>query len=292
MKRALLSLLWILGVTSICSAQNTFYYPHIANGVLGGSTVWKTTIFLTNPASSGTATGTITFTRDNAIAGGAGAPFSTISFVDENGATSTGATISFSIPGGATRKYTSTGGGEYGGGFATVSSSAPVNGTAIFTQFDSGGRLVAEAGVPAVSAVPGQAIFVDTIGGFHIGVAYANPNSASAQVSLSLINSIAATVRTTTQTVGPGNHLAAFTSEMFPGQDPLVGTLRISSAADTPLAAIALRFDPSFSVFTTLPPVTLAALLNPAVEWLQQRPWLTPLTSIAKLLGSFQLRIG
>jgi hypothetical protein len=65
--------------------------------------------------------------------------------------------------------------------------------------------------------------------------------------------------------------------------------MQITSAA--PLAAIALRFAPS-GVFTTLPPVTLASLINPAVEWIRERPWLTPLTSVARMLGAFQLRIG
>jgi hypothetical protein len=291
MKRVLWILVWILTATVICSAQTTFYYPHIANGVLGGSTVWKTTIFLTNPASAGTASGTITFTRDNSNAAAAGSIFSTITFVDENGASAGGGgTITFDIPAGATRKYTSDGAGVYAGGFATVTSSAPINGTAIFSQFDTSGRLVAEAGVPAGNAVPRQAIFVDTVGAYNIGVAYANPGSAAASVTLSLLNSTAATVATTTQTLGPGNHRAAFTSEMFPGTPQLVGTMQISSPSG--LSAIALRFDPGFTVFTTLPPVTLTAFLNPAVEWLQQRPWLEPLTSIARLLGGFQLRIG
>jgi hypothetical protein len=291
MKRVLWTLVWILTATVICSAQTTFYYPHIANGVQSGAFVWRTTIFLTNPASSGTASGTITLMRENANTAAAGSTFSSITFVDENGAPAgSGGTITFSIPGGATRKYMSDGAGEYAGGFATVTSTAPINGTAIFSQFDTAGRLLAEAGVPAVSAIPRQAIFVDTVGAYNIGVAYANPGGAAANVTLSLLNSVAATVATTTQTLGPGNHRAAFTSEMFPGTPQLVGTMQISSEAN--LAAIALRFDPEFRVFTTLPPVTIAALLNPAVEWLQQRPWLTPLTSIAKLLGGFQLRIG
>ena len=289
MKRVVLSILLILTISAVCSAQTTFYYPHVANGVLG-NTVWKTTIFLTNPASSGTASGTITFSRDGATPEAAGTEFP-IAFVDESGVSGTG-TITFSIPGGAVRKYTSTGAGAYAGGFATVSSSSAVNGAAIFSQFDSSGRLVAEAGVPAVSAVPRQAIFVDTQSGYNIGVAYANPGLSAASVTLSLLNSSAATVASTTAPLGPGNHRAAFTSEMFPGTGQLVGTLRIESQAAAPLAAIALRFDPTFAVFTTLPPVTIAALLNPAVEWLQQRPWLAPLTSLAKLLGGFQLRIG
>lgn len=289
MKRVLWTLIWILTATVVCSAQTTFYYPHVVNGVLGTS-VWKTTIFLTNPASSGTASGTITFTQDNSDIGAAGSPF-TISFTDQDGAPAgSGATITFSIPSGATRKYASSGTGAFAGGFATVTSTAAVNGTAIFSQFDLANRLIAEAGVPAVSAVARQAIFVDTVGGFNIGVAYANPGSAAASVTLALLNSSAATVMSTVQSLGPGNHKAAFTSELFPGSGQLVGTMQITSASA--LSAIALRFDPTFAVFTTLPPVTLASLAGTAVEWLAEKPWLAPVTSIAKLLVSLHLRIG
>ena len=87
MKRVFVTLTWILTATLICSAQTTFYYPHVANGVLGAFT-WKTTILLTNPASSGTASGTITFTRDNSTLGLAGSPLA-ITLTDEGGVVST-----------------------------------------------------------------------------------------------------------------------------------------------------------------------------------------------------------
>lgn len=290
MKRVPLVLFWILTATIVCSAQTTFYYPHVANGVLGG-TIWKTTIFLTNPALSGTASGTITFTKDNCPGGNcaganpalAGSAFA-ISFLDQNGASAgSGNTITFSIPAGATRKYTSSGTGEYAGGFAVVSSTGDVGGTAIFSEFDLSGRLIAEAGVPAVAAFPKQAIFVDTIGDFKIGVGYANPGTAAASITLSLLNSSAASQFSTTQTLGPGNHRAAFTSELFQGSGQLVGTMQITSSS--PLVAIALRFDPTFSLFTTLPPVQLASLIYPAIEWLQRG-------SVARLLGAFRLRLA
>src|SRR5438093_2060725 len=124
MKRIPLTVFWVLAVTVICSAQTTFYYPHVANGVLGAN-IWKTTIFLTNPAASGTASGTITFTKDTSVLGSAGSVFSSIAFVDQDGAPAgSGGTITFSIAGGQTRKYTSSGTGEYGGGFATVVTTA------------------------------------------------------------------------------------------------------------------------------------------------------------------------
>ena len=177
------------------------------------------------------------------------------------------------------------------GGFATVNSNdGSVSGTAIFSEFDTAGNLIGEAGVPSAAAVPRQAIFVDTVGGYSIGVAYANAGGASANITLNMLNSSAVSVASTTQILGPGNHNALFTFQLFPSAPQLAGTMQITS--NSPLAAVALRFDPSFTKFTTLPAVTLASLINPAVEWLQERPWLTPLTSIARLLGSLQLRIG
>jgi hypothetical protein len=291
MKRVFWIIFSILTAVSVCSAQTTFYYPHVVNGALGGA-VWKTTILLSNPAASGTASGTVTLTKDLANSAGAGSPFSDIVFVDQDGAPAgSGGIITFAIAGGQTRKYTSTGAGVYAGGFATVATSTgTVNGTAIFSQFDGGGRLIAEAGVPSASAVPNQAIFVDTLGGYNTGVAYANPGGAAANVTLSLLNSAAASVATTTQVLGPGNHSAAFTFQMFQGAPQLAGTMQVRSSA--PLAAIALRFDPSLSVFTTLPPFTLASLINPAVKWFEQRQLFAPLTSVARLLAAFQLRVG
>ena len=291
MNRFFLMVVLFLSATTVASAQVTFYYPHVVDGVQG-SVIWKTTILLTNPAA-GTASGTITFTQDNPNLLSAGSPF-TLSLTDQNNATTTGSTFPFSIPANGTLKLVSSGGAQFGSGFATVSSdTGTVNGTAIFSEFDSSGNLIGEAGVPSAPAVPRQAIFVDTISDYKIGVAYANPNSNAANITLRLLNSSAvAVVPTVGRVLGPGNHTAAFTFEksMFPTAPNIAGTLQITS--DSPLAAIALRFDPSLAKFTTLPPVTLASLINPALEWLQQRQWLTPLSSVARLLGAFQLRIG
>jgi hypothetical protein len=258
--------------------------------VLGG-TIWKTTIFLTNPASSGVASGSVTFFKDDANVSAAGSAFA-ISFVDDTGVqVGSGNTVPFQIGPGQSRKYTSTGTGIYAGGFAVVSSNATVNGTAIFSEFDLGGRLIAEAGVPGGLAVPRQAIFVDTIGGYNIGVAFANPGSSAAGVTLSLLlNTGAAAAVPTTVNLGANNHKAAFVTELFPGTAQFAGTMQITGAS--PVSAIALRFDPTFSVFTTLPPVTLASLISPALEWFQQRSLLAPLTSVARLLGAFQVRLG
>jgi hypothetical protein len=291
MKRLVSIALWILCTAMVCSAQSTFYFPQIANGQLG-PTVWKTTIYLTNPAASGTASGTMVFSKANTTnLSQAGSPFAEISFVDQDGNTVPGTgTIAFSIPAGATRKYVSTGAGAYNGGFAVVVTTAgTVSGTALFSNFDVTGRLIGEAGVAAAAAVPKQAIFVDTTGGFNVGVAWGNPNTAAANVTLTLLNSNAQTVATTTQVLGPANQTARFASQLFEGLAPITGRMQIAS--DVALPVISLRFD-STGLFTTLPPVTIASIINSGVEWFERRQWLAPLTSVAKLLGALQFRIG
>jgi hypothetical protein len=291
MKRVLLTVVLILTASVIASAQTIFYFPQVVNGIQG-SVIWKTTVLLTNPGTA-TASGVISFSADNPNPGAAGSPM-TLTLTDENGQTGTSSTFTFSIPPNGTRRLISDGGGPLVSGFATViPNSGRVAGTAIFSEFDSAGNLLAEAGVPSAIASTRQAIFVDTINSYNIGIAYANPGSGTASIKLDLLNSSAQSVLSTTlsQVLGPGNHTQGFTFQMFPtAPSTMAGTMQISS--DTPLAAIALRFDPTLSKFTTLPPVNLASLINPALEWLQQREWLNPLTSVARLLGAFQLRIG
>ena len=286
MKRLLFALLWIFTFTIVSSAQTTFYFPQIANGVQGGGVSWRTTIFITNPAPSGggAVSGSITFT------GSDGSAFN-LSFVDSNGApVGAGNTIPFQIAGGQSRKFVSTGQGELRSGFGVVTANGTINGTAVFTQ-QSGNSLIGEAGVPAASLVGRQSIFVDEQAGFITGVAYANPNSASANITLQLLNTEGnAVVQSTTRTLNANQHTAAFVGDVFPGVVNVTGTMQINS--NTPLAAIALRFSPS-GPFTTLPPVTLAELvINPALLWLEKRNWLSPVTSLARLLAGLQVRMG
>jgi hypothetical protein len=265
MKRFLFLCVFMIGSAVASFGQNTFYFAHVVNGNAGG--VWKTTIFLTNPAATNTSTasGSITLTQDSSTLGAAGTPMN-ITFIDANGQPVAGPVIPFQIAGGQTLKLQSTGTGAFSGGFATVNSNVPVNGTAIFSLYDtSGTNLVAEAGVPAAAAAARQSIFVDIGGGFNVGVAFSNVGAtAASNVTLSLLNTTAAPVMTTTiPSLGAGNHNAAFVTQFFQGQQlpqQLTGTMQITTSNGA-LAAIALRFAPT-GVFTTLPPVTLASILT------------------------------
>lgn len=286
MKRSLATLVWILATAVVGSAQVTGYFPQIANGLQADGVKWTTTVFVTNPAPSGSspASGTITFTASN------GSPFA-ITFVDSTGAPAGTGTISFALSGGQTQKFVSTGTGALSVGFGTLSASATVFGTAVFSEFTAGGALISEASVLASTASTRQAIFVDTQAGFDTGVAYANPNSGPASITLELLNTQGvAVVPSTSQTLAGNMQTAAFVKGgLFPTSPAMAGSMRITSTE--PLAAVALRFS-STGLFTTLPPISLASLFSPAIEWLEQRPWLNPLTSFARLLGGLQFRIG
>ena len=95
MKRVFLIVAWMLGTTLLASAQTSFFYPHVVDGVLG-ATIWKTTIFLAN-SSSATATGAITFTQDNNDPLAAGSPWQ-ITLADETGSTTTSSVFTFTLP--------------------------------------------------------------------------------------------------------------------------------------------------------------------------------------------------
>ena len=285
MKRIFLVVFWVLTAAAIASAQTTGYFPQIADGVQGGGITWKTTIYVTNPAPSGTspAAVNITFTASN------GSPFN-ISFVDSAGAAAGTGSLSFTISGGQTQKFVSTGTGALSIGFGTLSATATVFGNAVFSEFN-GAALYSEASVPASGSNTSQAIFVDTQAGFDTGVAYANPNSGPVSIGLELLNTQGVRVVPSTQRTLVGNQQDAVfvKGALFPTSPALAGSMRITSSA--PIAVVALRFHSS-GLFTTLPPVTLGDLLAPVAHWFEQRPWINPLTSLARLLGGLQFRLG
>jgi hypothetical protein len=251
MKRVLFSLVWIFTATVICSAQTTFYFPQIADGIQADGISWKTTIFITNPGAAGAPPVDVTmeFTTSS------GAPFN-LSF-DGSGFTSNGNTVTFSVTGGQSRKLVSKGSGPLTVGYAKVSSPGTVAGTAVFSEFGAGGGLLAEAGVPPANTFLRQAIFVDTQSGFSTGVAYANPNAGPASITLQLLNSEGAVVLPSIgRTLAGNQHTAVFVNQLFSSDVAFAGSMQIVSSV--PLAAIALRVAPS-GQFTTLPPVPLAA---------------------------------
>jgi hypothetical protein len=255
MKQALLAVGIIVTFAAVCSAQGfTYYYPHVVTGTYPGGW-WQTTIFITNSSQSGTpATGTISFRQSD------GNPLN-LAFVDEiNNPVSNGTSISFALAGGESRKYISVASGPQVTGFATVTATAAVMGTAMFTQFDASGRMLGEAGVPAAIPLGRQAIFVDTTNGFKTGVAIANPNNSPLHTTFELMTTTGQVIMSTIRDIGPNQHTAFFIHELFPEAPPLVGRLQFYCL--NPMTSVALRFDPGFVLFTTMPPIAIAGMLE------------------------------
>jgi hypothetical protein len=251
MKRFISVVAWLFLSAGFALAQQTFYFPQIADGRdPGGLTHWHTTIFLSNDGSS-PANGTVTFFQSN------GTPMN-ISFVDDKSLGAAVAnTISFQIQPGQTRKYTSVASTDLQVGYGVVTSSVSIAGDAMFAHWTNppGESLIAEGGVPSAVLMNKQAVFVDTQFGYNSGVAIANPGSTAAAVTFELAGIDGTVVATTTQSLPPGQHVARFVTELFSGLTALAGQLRISS--DTGLAVVALRFDGSFEKFTTMFPFSV-----------------------------------
>jgi len=251
MRRIVWSVIWILTTCFFCSAQNTVYFPQIANGFVTNGTVWITAIALTNTAAPGSATasGTITLTQDN------GTPWA-VAFNDEqNRPVANGSSIPFQVAGAQTRLFISTGAAPLNTGFATITSNLPVAGAVVFFGFgDLGSTRIAEAGVPASAALARQTIFAAKLTN-NTGIAIANPGAASATITFQVLdtNGVAA-LPSITRTVVANGHTAFFMSELFPGLPQLFfGTMQIISS--TPVVTTALLFEPSgqFATFPVFP---------------------------------------
>ena len=161
------------------------------------------------------------------------------------------AQLTFSIAAGETRTFVTNPNANLTVGYAIVTSDAPVSGSAVFSSFSAEGRLLGEAGVPASSPTLQQTLIIDTRNGFKSGFALANPSSEAVEILLRLISRRGVEVSSTFKILGPGEQMATFIHELFPSAPPIAGTLQI--LCKTPLPAVALRFDPSLTLFTTLP---------------------------------------
>jgi hypothetical protein len=253
MRRTIWTFAWILVSAGMGLAQQTFYFPQVADGFdPGAATHWHTTIFLSNQGSSAIANGTVTLFQSNGSS-------MNISFVDDqNRPAASGNQIAFQIPPGQTRKYTSVSAQGLLTGYAIVTSSATIAGNAMFSHWTNPPNevLLSEAGVPGASLLIKQAVFADTQFGFNTGVALANPGASAIVVTLELVNINGQLVASTTFTLGAGQHIARFATELFGNVGEVAGRLQITANTSS-LAAMALRFDSRLDKFTTLFPFTV-----------------------------------
>ena len=242
----------ILGIILVFAgasfAQTTVYFPQIANGMENGTmTHWHTTIFIDNQGTA-TASGTISLVNSDST------PM-LASFVDENGnGVAHNGQIAFQLGPGQNHKYTSTATNPLQVGYGVMTANAAVAANVIFSHYDNAGPefLVSEAGLPGTTPMMKQGIFSDTQNGFNPGVAIVNPSASAQSITFELVNNNGQVVMSSTQTLGPNQHFAKFLSEIFSNLPTMAG--RLQFFASGPLAAVALRFDRHYNLFTTLFP--------------------------------------
>ncbi|RPJ62148.1 MAG: hypothetical protein EHM23_04205 [Acidobacteria bacterium] len=145
---------------------------------------------------------------------------------------------------GHTVELQTTGQGQIQAGYARVKAPADFGGTAVFTFWENGIRLF-EAGVPAVTPLRNQCVYLDNLeAGRDIGFAIANASSSASDVTLKLFDSsgVLKVTRDINPDFGGGSHLAKYASEIFPEaaqQNIKTGIIAIESKE--PLAAVTLR---------------------------------------------------
>ena len=252
MNRILSCAALILIFTGCGFAQQTVYFPQIADGIENGTaTQWRTTIFIDNQTAV-IASGSISPVNSD------GTPMQA-QFTDEFGIpVASNGQIPFQLGPRQTHKYTSTATNSLQVGYAVVNSNVAVAANALLSHSLTAGPglLIAEAGEPALGPMGNQAVFVDTQFGFHEGIAIVNPSNLVQNINLTLVDSTGRIVHTTSQSLGPQGHSSLFISELFPDVVSTVGRLEVF--ANTPLVTLALRFSPNLSLFTTLFPFAVS----------------------------------
>jgi hypothetical protein len=126
-------------------------------------------------------------------------------------------------------------------GYARIqpSSTSSPDGVAIIS-LKSGGSVVTEAGVPAVTPMLSGRTFAEVNGPVNTGIAFANPGSSPVIISFYLTNQAGLDFSQRSFTLGAGAQIAAFLNEApFNVIGTVLGTFTFTAA--TPVAAVALR---------------------------------------------------
>ncbi len=228
------------------SAQTTTYLPQVTNGDYGSGS-YRTTFVLFNNTNN-------TVTADLYLTDDQGNPLR----LNITGY-GTGSTFNFSLPAGSSKLLQTDGKGSVAVGAATITSSAAIGVSAIFSIYDGAGKYLTEAGVGNSDPQTTFILPVDTTGSFNTGLALYNPNNSAASVTMTLRDTNGQTVGTPTlvQLAG-GSHIARFVAgnaQLFPSIGAFQGTLLVQCS--TPVAAMGLRQYLSLSTlsFTSLPVV-------------------------------------
>jgi len=220
------------------SPAGMFYFPQIADGSFsqpGREVVFSSTIILTN--TNGDTSAKLEFFRSN------GTPMAVS--LDGLGVRSE---YDIPLPRGTSYSARTSGLGGLQVGYARVTSSGQIGGTAVFT-FRENGITMYESGVPGSQPLSQFTLFCDTKRPARdTGLALVNSGSSNAQATIRLYSPtfILLASRTLEAIAGgpfrPGDHLARFATEIFPEiLDWGIEEAVISIESSEPLASVTLR---------------------------------------------------
>lgn len=230
----------------------TLNFAHIANGVFGDAS-YSTSIVLVNYSSTA-ATGSVSLYKSDG----------SLLVAKLTNSTSADSVHFFKIPSKGSILLKTDGVGTGSTGYATLLSTVPLGGSAIFSQYDAAGALATEAAVAATSALEFFAFPVDTTGEFNTGIAIANPpGSLQANLFLKLVDSGGSTVATKSMSLDSGRQFSMFvtgSNQLFPSVSNFRGSIQVLS--DASVAAVALRS--TARTLTALPPIPLNQDFPPA----------------------------
>ncbi|RPJ86056.1 MAG: hypothetical protein EHM18_08165, partial [Acidobacteria bacterium] len=157
---------------SPADGANELVFPQVANGTFPGGSFLSSLLVVNRTAA--TVTANVRFYKSS------GAGFS-VRLRDGR----TGSQFPLTVPEGGSALLQTDGSGELGVGYARLTATGPIGGTILFSQLDSGGRCLVEAGV---GASPAGARFVIPVlyrkGTSNTGVAFANISSLATDIAL------------------------------------------------------------------------------------------------------------
>jgi len=232
---------------------NELVFPQVANGTFPGGSFLSSLVVVNRTAA--TVSASVHFYKSN------GSAFS-VRLRDAR----TGSQFPLTVPEGGSALLQTDGSGELGVGYARLTATGPIGGTILFSQLDSSGRCLVEAGV---GASPAGTRFVIPVlyrkGTSNTGVAFANISSLATDIALTLRDKAGEAADTASVHLASGEHLPKFANELFSalsGRDDFAGILEVASA--NPVSAVALKMQGAIlTTFPVISPLYVPASVNP-----------------------------
>jgi hypothetical protein len=226
-------------------------FPQVANGSFGEFHFTTSFILLNN--TSNAAVGSVCFYQSD------GSPLP--AWIESGEPTNA---YRFSIPPKGNVVVKTDGFGLGQSGYALVTATAPIGGSAVFSQYAADGQLVTEAGVTTSTPMAFFALPVDTTGLFNTGMAVLNRgNGRAVTINCRLLDSAGKLVDSRKLSLGADQQSAMFVGgagQLFPNAAAMRGSLQVF--ADAPVTTVALRSSPG--TITTLSPAPLNQSYAPA----------------------------